>query len=103
MSKEAVLDWSRDLHITADKVSHEVQFLVDANFGVPGAILVSNKNQEFYLESITIEGLVHFNCHSWVQPEKLHPDKRVFFSKKVNIYIKLSFFWINLILQKWLK
>ncbi|EOY28235.1 Lipoxygenase 3, putative isoform 2 [Theobroma cacao] len=82
VSKEAVLDWSRDLHITADKVSHEVQFLVDANFGVPGAILVSNKNQEFYLESITIEGLVHFNCHSWVQPEKLHPDKRVFFSKK---------------------
>ncbi|XWS18394.1 hypothetical protein CRYUN_Cryun32bG0039800 [Craigia yunnanensis] len=83
VSKEAILDWSRDLNMNAGKVSHEVQFLVDANFGVPGAILVSSKNQnEFYLESITIEGLVHFKCHSWVQPEKLHPEKRIFFSNK---------------------
>ena len=86
VSKEAIFDWSRDLNMNADKVSHEVQFLVDANFGVPGAILVSSKNQkDFYLESITIEGLVHFNCHSWVQPEKLHREKRIFFSNKVNI------------------
>ncbi|XVF40490.1 hypothetical protein PTKIN_Ptkin01aG0117700 [Pterospermum kingtungense] len=80
---EAILDWSRDLNINADKVSHEVQFLVDSKLGVPGAILVRNKNQkEFYLESITIEGLVHFKCHSWIQPEKLHPEKRIFFSDK---------------------
>lgn len=95
MSMEAILDWSRDLiniNNANKKVSHEVQFLVDANFGVPGAILVTNKNQkEFYLESITIEGLVHFNCHSWVQPEKLHPDKRIFFSNKVNILIPFSY------------
>ncbi|XP_022715874.1 linoleate 13S-lipoxygenase 3-1, chloroplastic-like isoform X2 [Durio zibethinus] len=83
VSKDAILDWSRDINMNADKVSHEVQFLVDANFGVPGAVLVSNKNQkEFYLESIIIEGLVHFKCHSWVQPEKLHPEKRIFFSNK---------------------
>ncbi|OMO76434.1 Lipoxygenase [Corchorus capsularis] len=84
VSKEAVLDWSKDyLNLYSDKVSHEVQFVVDANFGVPGAILVTNKNQkEFYLESISIEGLVHFKCQSWVQPEKLHPEKRIFFSNK---------------------
>ncbi|XVE88049.1 hypothetical protein DITRI_Ditri19aG0037500 [Diplodiscus trichospermus] len=83
VSKEAILDWSRHLNTNGDKVTQEVQFLVDANFGVPGAILVSNKNQkEFHLESITIEGLIHFQCHSWVQPEKLHPEKRIFFSNK---------------------
>ncbi|KAK8294296.1 hypothetical protein V6Z12_D06G247200 [Gossypium hirsutum] len=67
VSKEAILDWSRDLPINVDKfVTHEVQFLVDGNFGVPGAILAS-----FILD-----------CQSWVQPEKLHPEKRIFFTNK---------------------
>ncbi|KAG8490144.1 hypothetical protein CXB51_015453 [Gossypium anomalum] len=84
VSKEAILDWSRDLPINADKfVTHEVQFLVDGNFGVPGAILVTNKNsKEFYLKSITLEGFLHFDCQSWVQPEKFHPEKRIFFTNK---------------------
>ncbi|MFQ6644472.1 hypothetical protein Gotur_018373 [Gossypium turneri] len=84
VSKEAILDWSRDLPINADKfVTHEVQFLVDGNFGVPGAILVTNKNsKELYLKSITLEGFLHFDCQSWVQPEKLHPEKRIFFTNK---------------------
>ncbi|KAG4143737.1 hypothetical protein ERO13_D06G210600v2 [Gossypium hirsutum] len=62
VSKEAILDWSRDLPINVDKfVTHEVQFLVDGNFGVPGAILVTNKNsKELYLKSITLEGFLHF-------------------------------------------
>ncbi|MBA0670561.1 hypothetical protein Goklo_024386 [Gossypium klotzschianum] len=84
VSKEAILDWSRDLPINANKfVTHEVQFLVDGNFGVPGAILVTNKNsKELYLKSITLEGFLHFDCQSWVQPEKLHPEKRIFFTNK---------------------
>ncbi|KAM7471872.1 hypothetical protein LguiA_010055 [Lonicera macranthoides] len=59
--------------------------MVDSNFGVPGAITVTNKHQkEFFLESITIEGFacgpVHFPCNSWVQSKKDHPAKRIFFS-----------------------
>ena len=60
--------------------------MVDAKFGIPGAILVTNKYQkEFYLESIAIEGLFHFACNSWVQPDRFQAEKRIFFSNKVQI------------------
>ncbi|XP_022777353.1 linoleate 13S-lipoxygenase 3-1, chloroplastic-like [Durio zibethinus] len=83
-SKEAIINWSRTLKQDSDKFSrHKVQFLVDANFGVPGAIIVTNNcHKEFYLETIAVEGLVHFACNSWVQPHKLQAEKRVFFSDK---------------------
>ncbi|XP_017978690.1 PREDICTED: lipoxygenase 3, chloroplastic isoform X1 [Theobroma cacao] len=84
MSKEATIDWSRTLNNYSDKVSsHKVQFLVDTNFGVPGAMIVTNKyEQEFYLESIAIEGFAYFACNSWVQPHRLQAEKRIFFSNK---------------------
>ncbi|XWS12645.1 hypothetical protein CRYUN_Cryun37aG0107800 [Craigia yunnanensis] len=83
LSKETMFHWSRNLKINADKVTHKVQFMVDAKFGIPGAILVTNKYQkEFYLESIAIEGLVHFACNSWVQPDRFQAEKRIFFSNK---------------------
>ena len=57
-------------------------------FGEPGAITVINRHQqEFFMESITIEGFacgpVHFPCNSWVQSNKDLPGKRIFFSNKV--------------------
>ncbi|KAF9619949.1 hypothetical protein IFM89_010565 [Coptis chinensis] len=63
------------------------KFFIDSNFGIPGAIAVTNKHQkEFFLESIVIErlacGPVHFSCNSWVQSKKDHLGKRVFFSNK---------------------
>ncbi|XP_021294379.1 lipoxygenase 3, chloroplastic-like [Herrania umbratica] len=83
LSKETMFQWSRNLKVNADKVTHKVQFLVDAKFGVPGAIIVTNKyHKEFYLESIAIEGLVHFDCNSWVQPDRVQAEKRIFFSNK---------------------
>ncbi|MBA0800142.1 hypothetical protein Gohar_010594, partial [Gossypium harknessii] len=62
LSKEAKIYWSINPKTKGgNKISHEVEFVVDANFGVPGAIIVTNKyKKEFYLESIVaIEGLVY--------------------------------------------
>ncbi|KAB2061012.1 hypothetical protein ES319_A10G058400v1 [Gossypium barbadense] len=87
-SKEAVLkDWSKKANVKAEKVYYTAEFTVDSNFGVPGAITVTNKHQkEFFLESITIEdfayGPLHFPCNSWVQSNKHHPGKRIFFTNQ---------------------
>lgn len=88
-SVEAVLkDWAKKSKVKAERVNYMAEFVVDSNFGVPGAILVTNKHQkEFFLESITLEGLacgpVHFPCNSWVQSSKDLPlGKRIFFHNK---------------------
>ncbi|KAK4349800.1 hypothetical protein RND71_029113 [Anisodus tanguticus] len=87
-SKQAVLkDWSKKSNLKTERVNYTAEFVVDSNFGTPGAITVTNKHQqEFFLESITIEGFamgpVHFPCNSWVQPKKDHPGKRIFFSNQ---------------------
>lgn len=84
-STQAVLNnWSKKVNVKAERVHYTAEFTVDSGFGVPGAILVTNKHQkEFFLESITIEGFacgpVHFPCNSWVQSQKDHPGKRIFF------------------------
>ncbi|XP_057978515.1 linoleate 13S-lipoxygenase 3-1, chloroplastic-like [Malania oleifera] len=87
-SNEAVLkDWSKKTNSRTDRVNYTAEFEVQSNFGMPGAITVTNKHQkEFFLESITLEGFacgpVHFPCNSWVQSKKDHPGKRIFFTNK---------------------
>uniref|UniRef100_A0A6N2NA16 Lipoxygenase n=1 Tax=Salix viminalis TaxID=40686 RepID=A0A6N2NA16_SALVM len=87
-SREAALrDWSKKSNMKAERVHYTAEFTVDSDFGVPGAITVSNKHQrEFFLETITIDGFacgpVHFPCNSWVQSRKDHPSERIFFSNK---------------------
>ncbi|KAL2555030.1 Lipoxygenase 3 [Forsythia ovata] len=87
-SNQAVLkDWSKKSTLKTVRVNYIAEFVVDSNFGIPGAITVINKHQqEFFLESITIEGFacgpVHFSCNSWVQSRKDHPGKRMFFSNQ---------------------
>ncbi|CAN1287462.1 Linoleate 13S-lipoxygenase 3-1, chloroplastic [Linum perenne] len=87
-SKRAVLkDWSKKSNVKAERVHYSADFILDSDFGVPGAITVSNKHQrEFFLETITLEGFasgpVHFPCNSWVQSTKHHPAKRIFFSNE---------------------
>lgn len=85
MSKEAILDWSKKKPtIGAERNTYKVEFIVDSDFGVPGAITVSNKyRREFFLESITIEGVVQFVCNSWIQAEMVKAKKRIFFSNMV--------------------
>ncbi|KAJ0816942.1 Lipoxygenase 1 [Helianthus annuus] len=88
-SKEAVLkDWSEKSNLKSEKVNYTCDILVGSDFGIPGAISISNKHQkEFYLESITIEGFacgpVYFPCNSWVQSTNDHPNPRIFFSNQV--------------------
>lgn len=100
LGKEAVLDLTKDHKLGDDgRISiYKVQFLVDPNFGVPGVVTVVNcYDREFFLESISIvqDSNVHFTCKSWVQSNKLDPDKRRFFIDKVTSYmvesIQLSF------------
>ncbi|XP_057548300.1 linoleate 13S-lipoxygenase 3-1, chloroplastic-like [Amaranthus tricolor] len=87
-SGEAVLkDWSKKSKMKAERVNYLAEFIIDSDFGVPGAILVTNNHQqEFYLESITLEniacGPVHFPCNSWVQSYKDLQGKRIFFHNK---------------------
>ncbi|XP_031262038.1 linoleate 13S-lipoxygenase 3-1, chloroplastic-like [Pistacia vera] len=87
-SREAVLkDWSKKSNIKAERVHYTADFTLDSDFGMPGAITVTNKHQkEFFLETITIEGFacgpVHFHCNSWVQSNKDHPGKRIFFTNQ---------------------
>ncbi|KAL6197160.1 hypothetical protein ACLB2K_032772 [Fragaria x ananassa] len=83
LGREAILDWTKSLNMHAGKTSttYQVKFVVDSNFGMPGAIMVSNRDEnEFYLNSINIEGAIHFACNSWVQPKRENPAKRIFFS-----------------------
>lgn len=89
-------DWAKKSNIKAERVNYTAEFIVDSNFGEPGAITVINNHQkEFFLENITIEGFasgaVHFPCNSWVQARKDHPGKRIFFSNKVLINLSLKF------------
>lgn len=88
-SREAVLkDWSKKSNVKAERVHYTADFTLDSDFGMPGAITVTNKHQkEFFLETITIEGFargpVHFHCNSWVQSNKDHPGRRIFFTNQV--------------------
>ncbi|KAG9146814.1 hypothetical protein Leryth_005133 [Lithospermum erythrorhizon] len=88
-SSRAVLkDWSKKSNAKTERVNYTAEFEVDSNFGTPGAITVVNKHQqEFFLESITLEefacGPIHFPCNSWVQNTRDHPTERIFFSNKV--------------------
>ncbi|GJW20923.1 linoleate 13S-lipoxygenase 3-1, chloroplastic-like protein [Tanacetum coccineum] len=87
-SKEAVLkDWSQKANLKSEKVNYTSDILVESDFGVPGAITITNKHQkEFYLESIAIEGFacgpVYFPCNSWVQSVNDHAEPRIFFSNQ---------------------
>lgn len=94
LSKEAVLEWSNERRlIGADECgTHKVEFEVDSDFGIPGAVtVINNYETEFFLESITIERCVHFGCKSWIQPNTLHPEKRVFFTNKVYLATYTTF------------
>ncbi|KAF1872936.1 hypothetical protein Lal_00016042 [Lupinus albus] len=87
LSNGTVLKWPEDHKVESGPYgnlnSYIVTFLVDSDFGVPGAVTVINGyDSEFYLESIDIENNVHFSCKSWVQPNTLDPQKRTFFINK---------------------
>lgn len=86
-SQAKLKDWFEKRSIKADRVMYSTEFVVDSAFGEPGAILVVNQHQkEFFLDNIIVEGFpsgpIHFICGSWVQPTRVHPQKRIFFTNK---------------------
>jgi lipoxygenase len=85
LSQETVLEFSK-LEDKGSTSTYKVEFIVDSDFGVPGAVTAVNYyDNEFFLESINIKekGNICFSCKSWVQPNKLDPHKRIFFVNKV--------------------
>lgn len=87
----SIKDWCQKRGIKGENVVYTAEFMVDSDFGEPGAVTVANRHhREFFLESIVVEGglpcgQVHFACNSWVQSTRELPTKRVFFSNKVNM------------------
>ncbi|KAI7749445.1 hypothetical protein M8C21_029126, partial [Ambrosia artemisiifolia] len=69
VSNECVKDWTKCPTRKATDTgcfSFEVELVVDADFGEPGAILVGNNyERELYVETISLDGFVHFTCNSW--------------------------------------
>ncbi|XP_024988751.1 lipoxygenase 3, chloroplastic-like [Cynara cardunculus var. scolymus] len=88
MSKESVKEWSKCTTDEKDNdrgcFTFEVELVIDADFGEPGAILVRNNyEEELYLDAISLEGFFHFSCNSWIQPAQTSKQRRIFFANKV--------------------
>ncbi|CAJ2678553.1 unnamed protein product [Trifolium pratense] len=86
LSHETVLEFSKLEDKGSTSSTYRVEFIVDSDFGVPGAVTaVNNYDNEFFLETINIKekGNICFSCKSWIQPNKLDPHKRIFFINKV--------------------
>ena len=67
----------------------QINFEWDEEFGYPGAFYIRNGHtSEFFLKSLTLEdvpgyGKVHFDCNSWVYPQRRYNKDRIFFANKV--------------------
>ncbi|KAL9341557.1 hypothetical protein Peur_064882 [Populus x canadensis] len=74
--------------LTAGEAAFKVTFDWDEEIGVPGAFLIRNNHlSEFYLKTVTLEGVpghgrVHFVCNSWIYPAKRYNKDRVFFTNQ---------------------
>ncbi|KAJ6775530.1 LIPOXYGENASE [Salix purpurea] len=74
--------------LTAGESAFNVTFDWDEEIGVPGAFLIrNNHHSEFYLKTVTLDGVpgqgsVHFVCNSWVYPTKRYNHDRVFFTNQ---------------------
>lgn len=77
------------------KITFPFTFDWNDDFGTPGAILVRNSINPFYLMTVTLKdvpghGQIHFICNSWVYNENCYkPNLRVFFSNQVSTLIML--------------
>ncbi|WCJ27039.1 lipoxygenase 3 [Euphorbia peplus] len=87
LSQIEALDLFKNYKIGGEKMldTYKMEFTLDSDFGTPGAVTVTNNyHNEFYLESINIEGVVNFDCNSWIQPanDVIGQHKRIFFTSK---------------------
>ncbi|KAL3647573.1 hypothetical protein CASFOL_008541 [Castilleja foliolosa] len=90
LSKETRLFWSsKDFKADSEQSrTYKVNLKIDdPDFGVPGAVYVFNQyRDEFFLVSVSIEGIVQFACRSWIKPTKVGLEtKRIFFHDKAHL------------------
>ncbi|KAI3927456.1 hypothetical protein MKW92_044446 [Papaver armeniacum] len=66
--------------------TYKVKFHIEQDFGVPGALIVKNRNKnEFFLQFVILEEEtdnrnIRFECNSWVYPFCKTKSDRLFFS-----------------------
>ncbi|WVY93562.1 hypothetical protein V8G54_032650 [Vigna mungo] len=83
LSNPVELELLKQFKVGVESSTYKVEFEIDSDFGFPGAITVTNKyDKEIFLGDFSIEGVVDIVCNSWVQPEKIHPEERIFFTNK---------------------
>lgn len=87
-AETAVMGWLARGSEKPYHVEFSADFSVPADFGRPGAILVSNGHfNEVLLTEIVIHGFddgpIFFPAHTWIQPQTLDPAKRIVFSNQV--------------------
>ncbi|XP_057848301.1 linoleate 9S-lipoxygenase A isoform X2 [Cryptomeria japonica] len=81
------LDWNPwDGPIVGDK-HYKISFKWNTSLGEPGAFLIRNEHpREFFLKSVTLDvtgrGKIRFQCNSWIWPERVDKNDRVFFANK---------------------
>lgn len=86
LSGEAALrGGKKSKHGKTSTTTYHVTFVVDAEFGTPGAVVVKNgnRNDHFFLRHVQLElaadRSLHFECNSWVYPYKKSNSDRLFF------------------------
>ncbi|CAM0957202.1 unnamed protein product [Alopecurus aequalis] len=86
LSAEASLrGGKKSKHGKTRTTTYHVTFVVDAEFGTPGAVAVKNGNRadQFFLRHVRLElaedRSIHFECNSWVYPYKKTNADRLFF------------------------
>ncbi|KAH9310904.1 hypothetical protein KI387_025939, partial [Taxus chinensis] len=90
LSQVSYLEWNPwDGPIAGDK-HYKISFKWNTNFGEPGAFLITNKHpREFFLKSLTIDvpggAKLGFRCNSWITPEQIDKNDRVFFANKSHL------------------
>lgn len=90
MEKETIKGYAHKTSQEEQEVKYESSFVVPADFGEVGAVLVENEHRkEMFLKDIILDGFingpVHANCNSWVHSKFDNPQKRVFFTHKVSL------------------
>lgn len=84
------LDWNPwDGPIVGDK-HYKISFRWDSNLGEPGAFFIRNEHpREFFVKSVTLDvprrGKIPFQCNSWIYPESVDKNERVFFANKSHL------------------
>ncbi|KAI5406934.1 hypothetical protein KIW84_053260, partial [Lathyrus oleraceus] len=86
--KKAIKGKAHETEKKENDVEYEATFVLPADFGNVGAVLVENEHSsEIFLKNIVLDGLpdgpVHLSCQSWVQPKHDSSTKRVFFTNKM--------------------